>query len=156
MERRSGYRSFFLSACQPKDRAVDESRHITDCPVGSVAPFLISCADLTLTEGRPPKLVDIVPVLNGSGLAAILLLLAIRRVDLCSAGFVGPLSYSSDGKLVSLVWIKERKPVLQGSPKETKALPVRRRHSKKQLPMGGSPIDESLESETKEKKKKNY
>ena len=52
---------------------------------------------------------------------------------------------------VSLVRIKERNPVLQGSPKERKALPARRRHSKKQLPMGGSPIDESLESGGKEK-----
>jgi len=31
-----------------------EPSHITDCPVGSVAPFLISCADLTLPEVRPP------------------------------------------------------------------------------------------------------
>jgi hypothetical protein len=78
------------------------------------------------------------------------LLLAIRRIDLCSAGFVGPLSYSSDGRFVSLVRIKERNPVLQGQ--ERKAFPARRRHSKKELPlpMVRSPIDESLESERKE------
>lgn len=38
---------------------------------------------------------------------------------------------SSYEKLVSLVRIKERNPVLQGSPKETKALTARRLQSKK-------------------------